>query len=56
MCSAALKAFGTVSVMIQHANSEEVGCWLSEPLDTLIGGVLANQGGVWEGQNTVRHV
>ena len=38
---------------IQHAKSEEVGCRLSEPLDTLIGGVLANQCGVWEGQNTV---
>ena len=33
--------------------SEEVGCWPSEPLDTLIGGVLANQHGVWEGRNTV---
>ena len=27
--------------------------WPSEPLDSLIGGVLANQCGVWEGQNTV---
>ena len=43
-----------MSAPIQHAKSEKVGCWRSEPLDTLIGGVLANQCGVWEGQNTVR--
>ena len=30
--------------------SEEVGCRTSEPSDSLIGGVLANQRGVWEGQ------
>ena len=52
MCSAASEAFGaarTLSAPIQHAKSEEVGCWPSEPLDSLIGGVLANQHGVWEG-------
>ena len=52
MCSAALEAFGatwTSSAPIQHAKSEEDGCQLSEPLDSLIGGVLANQRGVWEG-------
>ena len=38
---------------IQHAKSEEVGCRPSEPLDSLIGGVIANQRGVWEGWNTV---
>ena len=43
----------TLSDPIQHAKSEEDGCRPSEPLDTLIGGVLANQRGVWEGQNTV---
>ena len=56
VCSAALEAFGaarTLSAPIQHAKSEEVGCGSSEPLDSLIGGVLANQRGVWEGQNTV---
>ena len=50
MCSAALEAFGaawTLSAPIQHAKSEEVGCWPSEPLDSL------NQLGVWEGRNTV---
>ena len=47
MCSAALEAVG------QHEKSEEVGCRPSEPLDTLIGGVLVNQRSVWEGQNTV---
>ena len=55
-CSAALEAFGaawTLSAPIQHAKSEEVGCWPSEPLDSLIDGVLANQHGVWEGRNTV---
>ena len=56
MCSAALEAFGaarTLFAPIQHVKSEEVGCWTSEPLDSLIGGVLANQCGVWEGRNTV---
>ena len=56
MCSAALEAFGaarTLSAPIQHAKSEEVGCRTSEPLDSLIGGVLANQRGVWEGRNAV---
>ena len=54
--SAALEAFGatrTLFAPIQHAKSEEVGCRPSEPLDSLIGGVLANQRGVWEGRNTV---
>ena len=44
VCSAALEALGiawTESPLIQHAKSERVGCWLSEPLDTLIGDVLA---------------
>ena len=48
MCSAALEAFGdarTLSDPIQHAKSEEVGCGPSEPLDSLIGDVLANQCG-----------
>ena len=40
VCSAAL---GALSAPIQHSKSEEVGCRPSEPLDTLIGGVLANQ-------------
>ena len=56
VCSAASEAFGaaqTLSDPIQHAKSEEVGCWPSEPLDTQIGGVLANQRGVSEGRNTV---
>ena len=56
VCSAVSEAFGaarTVSDPIQHAKSEEVGCQPSEPSDTLIGGLLANQHGVWEGQNTV---
>ena len=64
-CSAALEAFGTtrmLSAPIQHAKSDEVGCGPSEPLDSrlcascltiLISGVLANQCGVWDGQNTV---
>ena len=49
VCSAALKAFTaarTLSDPIQHAKSEEVGCRLSVPLDSLIGCVLANQSGV----------
>ena len=57
MCSAALEAFGavqTLSAPIQHEKSEEVGCQPSEPLVSLIGGVLANQCNVWEGLNTVR--
>ena len=52
VCSAALDAFGaarTLSAPIQHVKSEEEGCRPSEPLDTLTGGVLANQCGVWEG-------
>ena len=56
MCSAVSEAFGalrTLPVPIQHAKSEEVGCRMSEPLDSLIGGVPANQRSVWEGQNTV---
>ena len=56
MCSAALEALGAarkLSDSIQHAKSEEDGCRLSEPLNTLIGGVLVNQRGVWEGRNTV---
>ena len=47
VCSAALEAFGTAwtaSAPIQHVKSEEV----SE--DSLIGGVLVNQCGVWEGE------
>ena len=42
-----------LSVPIQHTKSEEVGCQPSEPLDSLIGSVLANQRGVWEGRTTV---
>ena len=56
VCSAALEAFGAarmLSAPIKHVKSEEVGCRPSEPLDSLIGGVLANQRGVWEGRNTV---
>ena len=56
MCSAALEALGavrTLSAPIQPTKSEEVGCPLSEPLDSLTGGVLANQHSVWEGRNTV---
>ena len=49
----AFGAAGTLSVSIQHAKSEEVGCRPSEPLDSLIGCVLANQRSVWEGRNTV---
>ena len=44
VCSAALEAFGTVRTvpaLIQHAKSEKVGCRPSEPLDCLIGCVLA---------------
>ena len=67
VCSAALEAFGTVwttPAPIQHAKSERVGCRLPEPslyadwlcarcMTFLIGGVVANQCGVWEGWNTV---
>ena len=56
MCSAVLEAFGaaqTLSAPIQRAKSEEEGCRTSEPLDSLISGVLVNQRGVWEGWNTV---
>ena len=56
VCSAALEAFGaaqTLSAPTEHAKSEEEGCQTSEPLGSLIGGVLANQRGVWEGRNTV---
>ena len=52
-----------LSAPIQQAKSEEVGCQLSEPVDSdwlcascmpiLNGGVLANQRVVWEGRNTV---
>ena len=51
VCSATFEAFGaarTLSAPIQHAKSEEVGCRPSEPLDSLIGDVLAIQRGVWE--------
>ena len=37
----------------EHAKSEEMGRRTSEPLDSLIGGVLANHCSVWEGRNTV---
>ena len=47
MCSAAFQATQTLSAPIQHAKSEEVGCRPSEPLDSLIGGVLANSRSVW---------
>ena len=46
VCSAALEAFGAASSLlapIQHVKSEEVGCRTSEPLNSLTGGVLANQ-------------
>ena len=46
MCSTALEASGTMwtlSASIHHVKSEEVGCRPSEPLDSLIGGVLVNQ-------------
>ena len=39
-----------LSAPIQHAKSEGVGCRMSEPLDSLIGGVLVNKRGVWEGR------
>ena len=54
VCSAALESVGTArttSAPIQHAKSEMVGLLLSEPLDSLIGCVLANQRGVWRGRN-----
>ena len=52
-----LEAFGavwTLSAKTQHAESEEEGHRTSEPLDSLIGGVLVNQRDVWKGWNTVR--
>ena len=52
VCSATSEVFIaalTLTATIQHAKSEEVGCRTSEPLDSLIGGVLANQRDVWEG-------
>ena len=53
-----------LSARTQHAKSEKAGWWPSEPLDTLIGCVLAvwpvvlavclaNQRGVWEGRNAL---
>ena len=56
VCSATLEAFRavwTLSAQTQHAKSEEEGRRTSEPLDSLIGGALANQRDVWEGRNTV---
>ena len=56
VCSAAFEALRTartVSAPIQHAKSKKVGSWLSEPLASLIGGVLVNQGSVWEGRNSM---
>ena len=53
VCSAALEAFRAVQMLsapIEHAKSEEVGCRTSEPLDSLLGSVLVNQRGVWEGR------
>ena len=41
-----------LSALTEHVKSEEVGRWTSEPLGSLIGGVLVNQRGVWEGRNT----
>ena len=44
MCSAALEAFRAgrmLSAPIHHAKSEEVSCRPSEPLDSLIGCVIA---------------
>ena len=52
-CAGSFRGWRTLSAPIQHAKSEEVGCRPSEPLDSLIGGVLANQHGVWEGLNTM---
>ena len=56
VCSAVSETFRaawTLSDPIQHVKYEEVGCRKSKPLDSLFGGVLANQRGVWEGRNTV---
>ena len=39
----------TLSVPTEHVKSEEDGRRTSEPLDSLIGGVLVNQRSVWEG-------
>ena len=53
VCSAASEAFGaawTLSAPTEHAKSEDEGRWKSEPLGSLIGAVLANQGGMCEGQ------
>ena len=58
VCSAALEALGATQMLsapIQHVKSEEVGCRMSEPPDTLIAGVLVNQRGVWEGQILCAH-
>ena len=58
MCSGASEAFRaawTLSDPTEHAKSEEVGRWTSEPLDSLIGGVLTNQRGVWEGRVLCAH-
>ena len=56
VCSAASEAFRAVQTLTtatKHVKSEEEGRQTSEPLGSLIGGVLANQRGVWEGRNTV---
>ena len=53
-CAGSFQSRWTSSAPIHHVTSEEEGCRPSEPLDSLIGGVLENQRGVWEGQNTVR--
>ena len=45
-CSATSEAFGatqTLSAPTEHAKSEEEGRRTSDPLDSLIGGVLVNQ-------------
>ena len=55
MCSAPSEVFGAAqtSAPTKRAKSEDEGRRTSEPLDSLIGGVLVNQRGVWEGLNTV---
>ena len=56
VCSAASEVFGaawTLSAPTENAKSEEEDRQTSEPLDSLTGGVLANQRGVREGRNTV---
>ena len=58
MCSAVLEVFGTVWTLSGQIHLVKSECWQSEewtPLDSCsmtipIGGVLANQRGVWEGQ------